>query len=100
MHLMRRRTGILSALCASLLVLVVSSKDSYGQTSGSTLDTGLQILQGLSPEQRSAISQQLGGGLGGGTQGGAGSRIMPLNDEQQNLMLQQQREQLIEQQKQ
>lgn len=100
MHLMRRRTGILSALYASLLVLVVSTGNSYGQSSGSAIDTGLSILQGLSPEQRAAITQGLGGGLGSGAQGAGGPRTTPLTDEQQNLMLQQQREQLIEQQKQ
>jgi len=100
MHPMQRRTGIFRALYASLLVLAVSVDHSYGQTSGSGLDTGLSILQGLSPEQRAAISQQFGGGLGGGTQGAAGTRPTPLSDEQQNLLLQQQREQLIEQQNQ
>jgi polysaccharide biosynthesis/export protein len=100
MHPMQRRTGIFRALYASLLVLAVSVDHSYGQTSGSGLDTGLSILQGLSPEQRAAISQQFGGGLGGGTPGAAGTRPTPLSDEQQNLLLQQQREQLIEQQNQ
>jgi polysaccharide export outer membrane protein len=101
MHPMQRRTGIFTALYASLLVLVVSVDHSYGQTSGS-LDSGLQILQGLSPEQRAAISQQLGGGGlgGGGTQGAVGTRPTPLSEEQQNLLLRQQREQLLEQQKQ
>jgi polysaccharide biosynthesis/export protein len=101
MHSMQRRTRILLTLYATLLVLIVSLDHSYGQTSGSTLDTGLQILQGLSPEQRAAISQQLGGaGVGGaGTQGTLGTRQTPLNEEQQNLMLQQQRQQLVEQDK-
>ena len=98
MHPMQRRTGVFRALYASLLVLIVSVDHSYGQTSGSGLDTGLSILQGLSPEQRAAISQQFGGGLGGGTQGMAGSRPTPLSEEQENLLLQQQREQLLEQQ--
>src|SRR5215469_4126099 len=101
MHLMRRRTGFLSALYASLLVLVVSTDHSYGQTSGSGLDTGLQILQGLSPEQRAAITQGLGGtGLGGGSQSAVGARVTPQNEEQLNLMLREQREQLTEQQRQ
>jgi protein involved in polysaccharide export with SLBB domain len=101
MHLMQRRTGILSALYASLLVLTLCVDHSYGQTSGSPLDAGLQILQGLSPEQRAAISQQLGGGGGlGGVSGSLGTRQTPASEEQQNLMLQQQREQLIEQLKQ
>src|SRR5215471_13781874 len=96
MHSMQRRTGILFSLFA--LFLVVSADHSYGQVSGSGLETGLQILQGLSPEQRAAISQQLGGGgLGGGLPGGLETRTMPLSEEQQNLQLQQQRQQLIEQ---
>jgi polysaccharide export outer membrane protein len=100
MHLMQRRTWSLFAL--SVVLLLVSVHHSYGQTSGSTLETGLQILQGLSPEQRAAISQQLGGGGGGGGLGGGalGTRQTPQGEEQQNLMLQQQREQLMEQQKQ
>jgi protein involved in polysaccharide export with SLBB domain len=97
MHLMQRRTGILSALYASLLVLLVSADQSYGQTSGSAVDTGLSILQGLSPDQRAAISQQLGGGgLGGIGQTPQTPRQNPQSEEQQSLMLQQQREQLIE----
>src|SRR5215472_8750335 len=99
MQSMQRRSAILFALFA--LFLVVSADHSYGQVSGSGLETGLQILQGLSPEQRAAISQQLGGGgLGGGVQGGVGPRTSPLSDEQQNLQLQQQRAQLLEQQQQ
>jgi protein involved in polysaccharide export with SLBB domain len=71
-----------------------------GQTPGSPLE---QLLQGLTPEQMAAISQQLGG-LGGtpGAQGaqGALARPLPQNEEQQNLVLQQQRDQLQQQQKQ
>jgi len=98
MQSMQRRSAILFALFA--LFLVVSADHSYGQVSGTGLETGLQILQGLSPEQRAAISQQLGGGVGGGAQGGLETRTTPLTEEQQNLQLQQQRELLIEQQKQ
>ncbi|HKD53472.1 MAG TPA: SLBB domain-containing protein, partial [Steroidobacteraceae bacterium] len=99
MHLMQRRIGILSALYASLLFLVTSADPLYGQSS--PVDTGLQILQGLSPEQRSAITQGLGGtGISGAAQPGAATRQTPLNEEQQNLMLQQQRESLVEQQRQ
>src|SRR5690348_13120277 len=99
MHSMQRRLSILFALLATLLVAAVG--DSYGQTSGSPLDTGLQILQGLSPDQRAAISQQLGGGgLGGTTQGNIGARPTPESEQQQNLVLQQQRDLLVEQQKQ
>jgi protein involved in polysaccharide export with SLBB domain len=96
---MQRRTRILFALFP--IFLVAASDHSYGQASGPTLETGLQILQGLSPEQRAAISQQLGGGGLGGLQGGGlGTRQTPLSEQQENLVLQQQREQLIEQQKQ
>jgi len=99
MHSLQRRTGILFALFG--IFLLASADHSYGQTSGSGLEGGLQILQGLSPEQRAAISQQLGGGgLGSSGQGTLGTRQTPLSEEQQNLMLQQQREQLLEQQKQ
>src|SRR6516165_10368897 len=99
MRSMLRRTGILFALFG--IFLFAPTDHSYGQVSGSTVETGLQILQGLSPEQRAAISQQLGGGgLGGGVQGGVGTRTSPLSDEQQNLQLQQQRAQLLEQQQQ
>jgi protein involved in polysaccharide export with SLBB domain len=98
---MQRVAGLLVffALCTALLNLpdVVQ-----GQTPGSPLE---QILQGLTPEQVSAISQQFGGtGLGGaggalGAQG-ALTRPLPQSEEQQNLMLQQQRELLLEQQRQ
>ncbi len=101
MRLMQRLAGlvIVFLLSAALLIGVYPA---HGQSS--MADTGLQILQGLSPEQRDALSQQLGGvgGLGGtlGSQGGMGVRTTPLTEEQQSLMLQQQREMLLEQQKQ
>ena len=101
MQSMQRRSAILFALFALFLFILVSADHSYAQVSGSGLETGLQILQGLSPEQRAAISQQLGGGgLGGSVQGGLAPRTTQQSEEQQNLQLQQQREQLIEQQKQ
>ena len=45
-----------------------------GQSSSdsSPLDTGLQMLQGLSPDQRDAIMNQLGIGGGGAAGGGLG----------------------------
>jgi polysaccharide biosynthesis/export protein len=99
MHSSHRRNGVLFALFAALIL--VSIHQSYGQSSSSPIDTGLQILQGLSPEQRAAIGQGLGGGGGaGGTQATGVSRETPLTEQQQNLMLQQQREVLLEQQKQ
>jgi polysaccharide biosynthesis/export protein len=100
MRLMQRLAGlpVLLALFANLLV---SGDSAFGQ---SPLDAGLQMLQGLSPEQRNAITQQLGGaGAGGaaGAQGGLGARPLPgATEEEQSLMLQQQRDLLLEQQKQ
>jgi len=99
MRLMRRLAGLLVSFALSA-ALISSVYPAYGQqTTGSPVE---QILQGLSPDQLGAISQQLGGtGAGGaqGTQGPLGGRPTPATEEQQNLMLQQQREQLIEQQK-
>jgi protein involved in polysaccharide export with SLBB domain len=97
MRLMQRLAGLL--LVALFAALLNPIGPVHGQTSGSPFE---QILQGLSPEQVSAISQQFGGtGLGGtqGAQGGA-PRQLPSNEEQQSLLLQQQRDLLTEQQKQ
>ncbi len=97
MHSTQRRSWLLLALSA--LLLVASVHPAHGQAPGGGLETGLQILQGLSAEQRAAISDQFGGGGLGGTPG-LGGRESPLVEEQQNLMLQQQRDLLNEQQKQ
>src|SRR6267143_676651 len=73
-----------------------------GQSSGNSIET-LQMMQGLSPEQRDAILRQLGGlGAGGlgGTQGTLGGRQQQGDEEQQNLMRQQQRDLLMDAQKQ
>jgi protein involved in polysaccharide export with SLBB domain len=98
MRLMQRlaRLLVFFSLSAAFPVLVDLV---HAQTSSGFPE---QILQGLSPEQIGAISQQLGSGLGGGAPGaqGAASRALPQTEEQQSLMLQQQREQLMEQQKQ
>jgi polysaccharide biosynthesis/export protein len=99
MRLMQRLAGLLVSFALS--VALISSVDpAYGQSTGSPVE---QILQGLSPDQLGAISQQLGGSGSGGTQsapgGGFGVRQTPATEEQQNLMLQQQREQAIDQQK-
>ncbi len=92
MRLFPRPPGVLLTLSAMLVVSVTAA---YGQNF--PIDTGLQILQGLSPEQRDAISQQLGsGGLAGG-EGAGGTHAAPATEQQQSLMLQQQREQLLEQ---
>jgi polysaccharide biosynthesis/export protein len=95
MGLVQRLVSLLVVLAATLLL---GFQVASGQ-SNSVAETGLQILQGLSSDQRNAISQQLGSGIGG-AQGNGGARSQPGNEEQQSLMLQQQREQLTEQQKQ
>jgi polysaccharide export outer membrane protein len=97
MRLMQRLAGLLVffALSATLLIRI---DPAFAQ--GSIADSGLQILQGLSSEQRDAISQQLGGAGLGGQQGTIGARQQPVNEVQQSLMLQQQREQLMDSQKQ
>ena len=98
MRLMQRLAELLFLVLFSLAILLSSLDAALGQ--------GLpvqQLLQGLSPEQLNAISQQLGGGAGGlGVQGAQGglSRQLPQTEEQQNLLLQQQREALLEQQRQ
>jgi polysaccharide export outer membrane protein len=102
MRLMRRLAGLL-ILLATFAALLSRMSPVQGQIPGSPGSPVEQILQGLSPEQVGAISQQLGGaGLGGASsnQGATGSRLSPSTEEQQNLLLQQQREQLMEQQKQ
>jgi polysaccharide biosynthesis/export protein len=94
MRLMQRLVGLLvvaTLFAASLICL----DPAYGQaTSGSPVE---QLLQGLSPEQLSSVS-----GLGGtrGMPGALGGRETPASEEQESLMLQQQREQLRERDKQ
>src|SRR5437660_2931261 len=85
------------ALSMALLLFI-------GPAGGQSFDNSiesLQMLQGLSPEQRDAIARQLGGlGAGGGTQGTLGGRLQQADEEQQNLMRQQQRDLLMDTQKQ
>src|SRR5712671_4525786 len=89
----------LLALSMALLLFI-------GPASGQSLDNSiqsLQMMQGLSPEQRDAVLRQLGGlGAGGlgGTQGTLGGRQQQGDEEQQNLMRQQQRDLLMDTQKQ
>ncbi len=99
MPLLQRLSGplILLALSAAVPLCIESA---FGQATQNPLDQGLQILQGLSPDQLGSLTQGLGrGGLGAqGTQGMLGQQ--PLTEEQQSLMLKQQRQQLGDQQKQ
>jgi polysaccharide export outer membrane protein len=99
MRLLQRLSGpfVLFVLSA---VLPLCLDSAYGQTSQNPLDQGLQILQGLSPDQLGSLGQ--GTGLGGvGAQGNQNMlRQQPQSEQQQSLMLQQQRDMLQEQQKQ
>src|SRR6266853_1945206 len=88
-----------------LLALSMALSLFIGPASGQSFDNSLeslQMMQGLSPEQRDAISRQLGGlGAGGlGGQGTLGGRQQQADEEQQNLMRQQQRDLLMDTQKQ
>src|SRR5579863_10413502 len=99
MRLMRRFAGLLVLL--ALTATLISSVDPVlGQVPGSPADSGMQILQGLSSQQRDSLSQQLGG-LGGslGAQGNLGAR-QAVDEEQQNLNKEQQRQLLMDMQKQ
>src|SRR5438105_2534501 len=86
------------SLC--LLALSTALSIFIGPASGQSLES-LQMMQGLSPEQRDALSRQLGGlGAGSGTQGTVGGRQQQADEEQQSLMRQQQRDLLMDAQKQ
>src|SRR5437016_686253 len=88
------------SLLALSMALLFFVRAASGQDSDNSLES-LQMLQGLSPEQRDALSRQLGGlGAGGGTQGTLGGRQQQADEEQQNLMRQQQRDLLMDAQKQ
>src|SRR6516164_8017285 len=89
------RLLLLFPFSAALLVCSNSASGQVGDTGVG--GAGLQILQGLSPEQRQAISQQLGGGATGTP--GARSLQVP-DEEQQNLVRQQQRQVLTDMQRQ
>jgi polysaccharide export outer membrane protein len=99
MRLLQRLSGpfVLFVLSAALPLCLDSA---FGQTSPNSLDQGLQILQGLSPEQLGSIQQNMGSGGAGGAQGQQNPLREPLTEEQQSLALQQQQLQLQELQKQ
>src|SRR5882762_3826632 len=101
--LLRLRPFLSYRLLALSTALLLFIGPASGQNSGNSIDMSLQMMQGLSPEQRDAISRQLGGlGAGGlgGTQGTLGGRQQQADEEQQNLMRQQQRDLLMDEQKQ
>src|SRR5438067_1431218 len=83
---------VLVILSATLLIGVNPASGQTPNTSG-----GLQMLQGLSPQQRDALSRQLGGG---GTQGTLSGRQQQVDEELLNITQQQPRELLMDEQKQ
>jgi polysaccharide biosynthesis/export protein len=98
MGLRRGVVRLLAILAVSAIGFVPCAPVS-GQSSSdsSPIDTGLQMLQGLSQDQRDSIMNQVGGGgAGGGTGGGSqslGGRDRQ-NDQQQGDMDQDRAEQL------
>ena len=97
---LRLRPFLSFRLLAFLMALLLFIGPASGQSLSNSTES-LQMLQGLSPEQRDAIARQLGGlGAGGGTQGTLGGRQEQSDEEQQNLMRQQQRDLLLDAQKQ
>src|SRR5882672_7057884 len=97
------RLFVPSVAFALAAFMLICADVAWGQSSGGIADLGLQMLQGLSPDQRAAITQQFGGlGMAGrnGLQGALGSREDQANEEQLNFMLQQQRDAMMDAQKQ
>jgi len=91
-----RLRSLLTALFAASLAPLILVDAASGQAAGA----GLQMLQGLTPEQREAILRQLGGGGGGGTQGTSTGRQEQADEELLNFTLRQQRDVLADAQKQ
>jgi len=94
-----RFRSLLTALFAASLAPLILVDAASGQAAGA----GLQMLQGLTPEQREAILRQLGGGGGeipGGTQGTSTGRQEQADEELLNFTLRQQRDVLADAQKQ
>src|SRR5439155_11990883 len=98
---LRSRSFPLTVLVILSATLLTGVNPASGQTSNTS--GGLQMLQGLSPQQREALSRQLGGlGAGGpgGTQGTLGGREQQADEELLNITAQQQRELLMDAEKQ
>src|SRR3984885_12494450 len=96
MRLMQRLAGLLVLFALSAAVLI-SVDPAFGQTSSSPVE---QLMQGLGPDQLQSITQQLGVGGTGAQQNTTPVRPPPFNEEQQDMMLRQQRDMLIEAQRQ
>lgn len=94
----RSRSFFLIALLTLSASPPIGVSPASGQTSGSSI-AGLQMLQGLTPEQRDAILRQVGAG-GVGTTQGTGVRQQQANEELQSLTEQQQRAQQMSAEKQ
>src|SRR6266513_3197509 len=86
---------VLVILSATLLTGVNPASGQTSNTAG-----GLQMLQGLTPQQREALSRQLGGLTGGGTQAMPSGRAQQADEELLNITAQQQRELLMDAEKQ
>src|SRR5580700_3613141 len=95
MRLMQRLAGLLVLFALSAAVLI-SVDPAFGQTSSSPVE---QLMQGLGPDQLQSLTQQLGVG-GAGAQNATTIRPQPYSEEQQDMMLRQQRDMLIEAQRQ
>src|SRR2546421_1133844 len=96
---LRLRPFLSFRLLALSMALLLFIGPASGQSFDNSLES-LQMMQGLSPEQRDAIARQLGGAGGLGGQGVLGGRLPQADEEQQNLMRQQQRDLLMDTQKQ
>ena len=98
---MQRLAGTLIAFALSTTLLVCT--DTASGQANDVGGAGLQILQGLSPQQRDSLSQQLGGvggGLGGVQGTTNGRQLQGADEEQQNLNKEQQRQLLSDMDKQ
>src|SRR2546423_6000388 len=95
---MRARSFPLTVLLFLSATLLTGVNPASGQTSNTS--GGLQMLQGLSPQQREALSRQLGGPGAAGTQGTFGGRGQQADEELLNITAQQQRELLMDAEKQ
>src|SRR5450755_3398711 len=89
---LRRGVVRLLAILAVFAIGFIPCAPVSGQSSSdsSPIDSGLQMLQGLSPDQRDSIMNQVGGGAGSQSQGGRDRQ----NDQQQGDMDQDRAEQL------
>src|SRR5438105_6167014 len=94
---LRSRSFPLTVLVILSATLLTGVNPASGQTSNTS--GGLQMLQGLSPQQREALSRQLGG-AGGGTQGTLGGRGQQADEELLDITVQQQLELLMAEERQ